>query len=799
MFSADDYGQALASSFLFYEAQRSGDLPATNRIPWRRDSALGDGAARYDANNNGQLESNETLSRDLAGGYYDAGDRMKYAYPLASSLTLLSWGATQYQDAYEATGQLDEALDAIKWGTDWLLKAHETTGTGASLQTVRLWGQVGRTSTDHNNISDDQNIALPRPAYFIDASKPGSDLAAEVAASFASASILFRAADSAYADQLLNHAQALYKFAYQYQGRYSNVITDTAYPSSNYNDDLAWGAVWLHKALESANGNVNQTLSWAGNQTYLQIAKSKNLGLGNWTQTWGDKEYGTAVLIAQEDPAYNKTSLENWLNYWTESGAGHIAYSPGGLAFLSEWGSLRLAANTAFLAAVYSDTVRDYNGRYADFAQSQIDYMLGDNPRNSSYLVGFGADYSRNPHHANAHLNNNPAYNGSNGWTVFNSTTPNYNLLTGALVGGPGSANDFDYQDNRLDYVRNEVALDYNAAFTGVLAYLYQNSAPPIIPTANLSAAQTLIEGQFQPQSAVYTVTLTEASNQTITLNYSSVNGTALAGLDYGAVSGSLTFAPGVLSQTIAIPILNDDRKEGNETFTLTLSNPNGAVLGTSSAVATLTDTLKSGVTTVLPAGVENLTLSGAGAINGTGNGGPNTLTGNNGANQLFGGAGNDTLTGKGGSDLLNGGPGADVLTGGTEGDIFQFQWGESGVNGPDRIKDLAWGGDKIDLLTSGGADGGLPTQFSRASDQSATNRNLIINAVFSDADGQTPGAQPLAIGAAALVVAPNATYLIINDVAPGFQSSQDLLINLTGYSGALPALGAIAVGALFT
>lgn len=798
MFSADDYGQALASSFLFYEAQRSGVLPTTNRIPWRRNSALGDATARYDANNNGQLESNETLSRDLAGGYYDAGDRMKYAYPLASSLTLLSWGATQYQGAYEATGQLDEALDAIKWGTDWLLKAHETTGTGASLQTVRLWGQVGRTNTDHNNISDDQNIALPRPAYFIDASKPGSDLAAETAAAFASASILFRATDSTYADQLLNHAKALYKFAYQYQGSYSSVITDTAYPSSNYNDDLAWGAVWLHKAIKSINGNVSETLSWAGNQTYLQIAKSKNLGLGNWTQTWGDKEYGTAVLIAQEDPTYNKTAIESWLNYWTESGPGHITYSPGGLAFLNQWGSLRLAANTAFLAAVYSDTVRDDNNRYADFAQSQIDYMLGENPRNSSYLVGFGSNYSRNPHHANAHLNNNPAYNGSNGWTVFDSNTPNYNLLTGALVGGPGSANDFDYQDNRLDYVRNEVALDYNAAFTGVLAYLYQNSPQLIIPTANLSAPQTVIEGQFQPQSAVYTVTLTEASSQTITLNYGVTNGTALAGLDYNAISGSLTFAPGVLSQTIAIPILNDNLKEGNETFTLSLSNPNGAVLGTSSVVTTLTDTLTSSTTTVLPAGVENLTLSGMGVINGTGNAGSNTLTGNNSANQLWSGAGNDIINGKGGSDLLNGGPGVDTLTGGTEGDIFQFQWGESGVNGADRIKDFAWGLDKIDLLTASGTNGGLPTQLSRATDQSSTNRSVIVSAVFADANGNMPGAQPLATGAAALVVVPNATYLVINNEISGFQSNQDLLVNLTGYSGVLPPVGIIAVGNLF-
>jgi endoglucanase len=139
---------------------------------------------------------------------------------------------------------------------------------------------------------------------------------------------------------------------------------------------------------------------------------------------------------------------------------------------LNGWGSLRYAANTAFLAAVYGDTITDHGGRYSGFAKRQADYILGDNPRGSSYMVGFGAVSSRNPHHAHAHLNGNPAYTGSNGWDLFNANTPSQNLLVGALVGGPGSRDDFDYVDTIKDYQRNEVALDYNAAFTGLLAYL---------------------------------------------------------------------------------------------------------------------------------------------------------------------------------------------------------------------------------------------------------------------------------------------------------------------------------------
>lgn len=473
--ASPNYADALSRSLLFYEAQRSGPLPPGNQVPWRRDSALGDSKARLDANNNGVLEASETLSRDLSGGYYDAGDRMKYAYPMASAMTLLSWGVDQFQAAYSGSRQLDGARAAIRWGTDWLLKAHETSGSGTSLQTVRFWAQVGRTAVDHNTWSDDQNIALPRPAYALEASRPGSDLAASAAAALASASIVFRASDSAYATTLLDNARALYRFAYTVPGIYSTSIPDAAaaYGSNGANDDLAWGAIWLHRAISAAGGNTKEALGWAANQTYLQIARAKTPGLGTWTQSWGDQEYGTAVLLAQADPTYNRTAVEGWLNYWTMNDGSSVPYTSGGLAFLDGWGSLRYAANTAFLAAVYSDAITDYGGRYRSFAKAQADYILGNNPRGSSYMVGYGSVSSRNPHHAHAHLNGNAAYTGSNGWDLFNANTPSKNLLVGALVGGPGSRNDFDYVDTIKDYQRNEVALDYNAAFTGLLAYLH--------------------------------------------------------------------------------------------------------------------------------------------------------------------------------------------------------------------------------------------------------------------------------------------------------------------------------------
>ena len=171
--------------------------------------------------------------------------------------------------------------------------------------------------------------------------------------------------------------------------------------------------------------------------------------------------------------------------------------------------------------------------------------------------------------------------------------------------------------------------------------------------TINLSPnGQTVVEGSTTTQTLSYNVTLSSSSTQTITVQYSTANGTALAGLDYTTTSGTLTFNPGVTNQTINIPILSDSINETDETFSLTLTSPTNAVLGTTKTVTTtITDTLSASVTTTLPANVTNLTLTGTTAINGTGNAKNNVITGNSANNILDGGAGNDTLKGGAGND----------------------------------------------------------------------------------------------------------------------------------------------------
>lgn len=78
--------------------------------------------------------------------------------------------------------------------------------------------------------------------------------------------------------------------------------------------------------------------------------------------------------------------------------------------------------------------------------------------------------------------------------------------------------------------------------------------------------------------SARFTVSLSGASQETVTVNYATANGSAKAPADYTTTTGTLTFSPGQTTQTVAVRIKDDKRKERNETFFVNLSNANTTV-----------------------------------------------------------------------------------------------------------------------------------------------------------------------------------------------------------------------------
>ncbi len=442
-FSYSDYANVLGKSMLFYEAQRSGaHLEAYSwDVTWRHTAALNDGS---------------DVGVDLSGGWFDAGDHVKFGLPMAYSAATLGWGIYTFEDAYQQSGNLSKAKDNLHFVLDYLLNAYVS---GESTADDDLfYYQVGDGGADHAFWGPPEDMSMARPAYACSAASPCSAVTGDTVAALAIGALLFEQSESAYAQNLLENARALYAFSVAYPGEGGYTQANSFYSSSGYKDELAWAALWLYKAT--------------GESAYLDDARTYATQMNDtthWAFGWDSASNAVNLMLAQitGESGY-KEKIKTHLGYWIDS----LERTSGGLAFRDGWGSLRYSANTSFLALSYAALINDTDvtlQKYRSFAASQIDYILGDNPRASSYVVGFGQNAPIDPHHRAAHAS-----------SEHNINSPAHNTyeLTGALVGGPKSQDDYDYADDRTDYQANEVATDYNAGFSGALAGLYALSAP---------------------------------------------------------------------------------------------------------------------------------------------------------------------------------------------------------------------------------------------------------------------------------------------------------------------------------
>ncbi|XP_034236643.1 endoglucanase 13-like [Thrips palmi] len=427
-----DYDEVLRLSLLFYEAQRSGRLPADNRVAWRGDSALDDRGQR---------------GEDLSGGYYDAGDFVKFSFTMASTTTLLAWGLAAYGDAYRAAGQWRQAEGAVRWAADYFIRCH--------VSPDELYGQVGDFSLDHRYWGRPEELNMTRPAYKIDREHPGSDLAGETAAALAAVAVVTRDSDPDYSALCLLHARQLYRFATQHRGLYHQAIKGAAqyYESTDYGDELAWAAAWLYRAtkesvfLDEAEHHYTQFL--------LRDRPAEFF--------YNRKVAGVQVLLAQ------LTGLQEYRDAaraFCDHSVLHQKRTPKGLLYVEKSGTLCHAANIAFVCLQAADAGIQPE-QYRDFARRQIHYMLGDAGR--SFVVGFGRRWPTQPHHAASSCPDRPAVCD---WGALARPAPNPQVLYGALVSGPDE-NDF-YEDIRREYIYNEVTLDYNAGFQSAVAGLRQ-------------------------------------------------------------------------------------------------------------------------------------------------------------------------------------------------------------------------------------------------------------------------------------------------------------------------------------
>ncbi|CAH9114716.1 unnamed protein product [Cuscuta epithymum] len=266
-----NYADALTKCLLFFEGQRSGRLPPEQRMTWRGHSGLGDGKA---------------ANMDLTGGYYDAGDNIKFGFPMAFTTTMLAWSVIEF-GRHMPAAELENALVAIKWATDYLLKTVS--------QPDRIFVQVGDPILDHMCWERPEDMDTPRTVYSVDAPNPASDIAGETAAALAASSMAFRSSDPDYAHILLSNATRVFTYADSFRGAYSDnanirgAVCPFYCDFDGYQDELLWSAAWLRRATK--------------NDTYLNYLHTNRQTLGDSDTIndfgWDNKYAGINVLVSK--------------------------------------------------------------------------------------------------------------------------------------------------------------------------------------------------------------------------------------------------------------------------------------------------------------------------------------------------------------------------------------------------------------------------------------------------------------------------------------------------------------------
>ncbi|KAJ9097153.1 hypothetical protein QFC21_004822 [Naganishia friedmannii] len=427
------WSNVLGNAIYFYEAQRSGELPSTNRVSWRNTSATNDG---------------RDYGVDLSKGYYDAGDYSKQLFPL-------TWAHPEPTDIFVSVGSFNSSQD--------------------------YWG-------------GDQDIPEPRPSYMLNQTHPGTDMAAGLASMFAMCSLLYsptstlnfssdttlaKPADMAnqtYASLLLTHAKDAYSFAMNTTNytTYSETLPlgGAAYTSSGFGDELTLGALSLALA-------TNSSAYYA--EAYSHYAEYTLAHDESFVLNWDDKTYAVyelfvevalarPTLAAEAGLDRNVTGWKGQMEKYLDAlvlGTTRGYLTKGGLLYFegdSNQASLNPALNVAMLMARYAPlaTTSNRTEAYDTFAHRQLDYALGKNPLNAVYMVGQHPNSAKNPHSA-------PASGGNNASQINTNPPEMAHTLYGALIGGPNSADEF--YDLRDDYPETEVALDYNAPLLSLAAW----------------------------------------------------------------------------------------------------------------------------------------------------------------------------------------------------------------------------------------------------------------------------------------------------------------------------------------
>jgi endoglucanase len=513
------YSGALANSLFFYQTERDGPGFIPNSLRSGAGHLNDQTAMTYltpNANTSGSFKGDLTplgTTINAAGGWWDAGDYLKFVQTTSYTADLLLAGVRDFPNQMGSGSATSNFTAEAQFGAQWLLRMWDDS-------TKTLYYQVGIGEGNAKTIGDHDIWRLPQaddtyggtdPLYryirnrpVFRAGPPGSlispNLAGRDAAALAEAFQVYKASDPAFADQCLLAAEHIFDLANTSpSGNLLTVIPFSFYPETEWRDDLELGATELYFAL--AGGNLPAGLPHTDPLSYLSTA-------AHWANAYitgpndaadtlnlydvsglAHYELYRAITQAGNPPGLEVTQagLLADLKKQLDKALAQAATEPFGFGFPWDvWDTTSHGAGLSVMASEYDQLTGTQ--AYGAGSQEWLANILGANAWGSSFIVGDGSTFPRCLQHQVAnlagHLDGTPpvlagaAVEGPNG-TATRGLVSGMNLCpaNGVDTFAQFNGHHAEWQDNMQSFSNTEPAVDLTAS--SPLAFARQMAGLP--------------------------------------------------------------------------------------------------------------------------------------------------------------------------------------------------------------------------------------------------------------------------------------------------------------------------------
>ena len=338
------------------------------------------------------LQSNpQGPTRDVSGGWYDAGDYGKYVSMCAVPISDLLWSYETFPDQFkdgqnnipESGNGIPDILDEVKWETDWVLKMQDA-NSGGFYQMV--WPNNAQKTPD----KDTQQRFIYDQANGQNNVRATATTANAVAA-LSHASVVFGPFNFEYSNRLLDAAKR--GWAYLQANPTDIVVTGMTGSDDNDRDNRLWAAAALYRASGDASCQsyflshyAGFTQLWQSDHDNAYVGDLSPLAMLDYMKTpkpdakvvaWFRTQFGT----------WRATQIRRWkTRVWPNFLLDQNYY----------WGSNSVTLGTTLLLAVGSRELGTYDADIVNSTRANLNYILGVNPRQFSYVTGYGGNCVQN-------------------------------------------------------------------------------------------------------------------------------------------------------------------------------------------------------------------------------------------------------------------------------------------------------------------------------------------------------------------------------------------------------------------